>query len=126
MKQKDLPRKKLIEECKSRLLKKRGELLNQFMVYSLDFSERDSGGDEVDQSIGLINENRLLLQQQRLRHLLLEVEYALSRIETGQYGLCEETQEPIEEARLLAIPWTRVSIEGAEMRETQSKRGMAR
>ncbi len=38
------------------------------------------------------------------------------------YGICEETEELIEEDRLLAIPWTRLSIEGAEIRESVNKR----
>jgi DnaK suppressor protein len=47
---------------------------------------------------------------------------ALSRIESGTYGICEETEEQIEHERLLAIPWTRLSIEGAEIRESIKKR----
>jgi DnaK suppressor protein len=50
--------------------------------------------------------------------LLIEIEFALARIENGQYGVCEETEEFIEHERLLAIPWTRFSIEGAEIRES--------
>jgi DnaK suppressor protein len=53
---------------------------------------------------------------------LSEIESALGRIESGIFGLCEETEEPIEAERLLAIPWTRLSIEGAEIRESMNKR----
>ncbi len=49
---------------------------------------------------------------------LLEIDYALARIENGKYGVCEETQELIETERLLALPQTRLSIEGAEIRES--------
>ena len=59
--------------------------------------------------------------QGRIRHLLMEIEPPM-RIERGQYGICEETEEPIETERLLAVPWTRL-IEGAEIRESsQSQR----
>ena len=47
---------------------------------------------------------------------------ALARIEQGTFGVCEETEEVIESERLLAIPWTRLSIEGAEIREAVSRR----
>ena len=47
---------------------------------------------------------------------------ALSRIDSGTYGICEETEEVVEAERLLAIPWTRLSIEGAEIRESLNKR----
>jgi DnaK suppressor protein len=43
-------------------------------------------------------------------------------MESGAYGICEETEEMIENERLLAIPWTRLSIEGAEIRESLKKR----
>jgi len=39
-----------------------------------------------------------------------EVEQALLRIEKGAFGLCRDCGEPIAEARLNAIPWTRVCI----------------
>ena len=52
----------------------------------------------------------------------MEIEFALARIEQGTYGICEETEEPIEVERLLAIPWTRLSIEGAEIREVMTKK----
>ena len=52
----------------------------------------------------------------------MEIEMALGRIERGSYGICEETEEPIELERLLTIPWTRLSIEGAEIRESIRKR----
>ena len=38
------------------------------------------------------------------------------------FGICEETEEVIEPERLRAIPWTRLSIEGAEIRESVNKR----
>ena len=58
----------------------------------------------------------------RLRSQLYEIESALGRIENGSFGMCEETEEIIEVERLRAIPWTRLSIEGAEIRESVNKR----
>ena len=43
--------------------------------------------------------------------MLNEVNAALRRIETGTYGICEATGEPIAPERLEAIPWTRFSAE---------------
>jgi DnaK suppressor protein len=59
---------------------------------------------------------------ERLRAQLFEIDSALGRIENGSFGLCEETEEAIEPERLRAIPWTRLSIEGAEIRESMNKR----
>jgi DnaK suppressor protein len=108
--------------CKTKLLEVKADLLNRMHTHRLEFHERETGGDEADQTVSLIQENHLFINQQRMRHQLMEVELALSRIEKGTYGTCEETLEPIEIPRLLAIPWTRLSVEGAEIREQQNQR----
>ena len=38
---------------------------------------------------------------------LAEVEAALARLARGNYGVCESCDEPIEPARLEAVPWAR-------------------
>lgn len=113
----------LVSECKQKLLTAKAELLNRFQSHFRDFRERNEGhgGDEGDQSNALLAENNLFATQLRLRTQLTEIESALSRIERGTYGICEETEEPIERNRLLAIPWTRLSIEGAEIRESNNQ-----
>ena len=110
-------------ECKTRLLSMKTDLLNRVRTSQAEFinSEKMSG-DEADQSVSLINENSFLINQNRLRNTLLEVEFALARIELGTFGICEETLEPIELARLMAIPYTRLSIEGAELRDAKVKK----
>ncbi len=112
----------VVAVCRERLLEARASLINRLQTHRLEFHEREVGGDEADQTVSIINENNLFLSQQRMRHQLMEVDLALSRIEKGTFGTCEETQEPIEADRLLAIPWTRLSIEGAEIREQQTER----
>ena len=114
--------KSVIAVCKAKLLEVRADLLNRMFTHRQDFHQRETGGDEADQTVSLIQENHMFISQQRMRHQLMEVELALSRIEKGIFGTCEETLEPIESNRLLAIPWTRLSVEGAEIREQQSQR----
>ena len=50
------------------------------------------------------------LFKERVQNILPEIKNALKRIERGDYGLCEITGEEIEPKRLLAVPWTRVSM----------------
>lgn len=107
--------------CKIKLLEMKKDLLNSFHNQRALLSSRSSGGDEADQSVESIFENYLYLDLHRTRERLLAVEQALARIENGTYGICEETHEPIEEQRLLAIPWTTLSIEGAEIRDQQKR-----
>lgn len=78
-----------------------------------------SGADEGDLSLVQMSEHHIYLHHQRTRNLLIEVEGALARMEAGTFGICEETGEPIELARLQLIPYTRYSTEGAEIRDTK-------
>jgi DnaK suppressor protein len=112
----------LVAECKRRLLTAKTDLLNRVRDARQDLHFEDKGGDEADQTVRVLAEAETLSMHERLRSQLLEIELALSRIESGAYGVCEETDEPIESDRLLAIPWTRLSIEGAEIRESVQKR----
>lgn len=114
----------LIEKCKKALLETKAEILNRVRNVRQDLHSSEDGkqGDEGDQTVRALAESEALSNNERLRTQLLEIEMALSRIESGTYGICEETEEVIESERLLAIPWTRLSIEGAEMRESVLKR----
>ena len=113
---------KLVQECKKRLIDAKMDLLNRVKDTRRDLHFEDKGGDEADQTARVLAEAETLSLHERLRSQLLEIELALSRIEGGTYGICEETEETIEHDRLLAIPWTRLSIEGAEIRESLKKR----
>lgn len=114
--------REIINECRKRLISKKQDLLQRTISSQQELFQRERAGDEIDQMVALLHENNLFADQERARGLLMEIEFALARIENGVYGVCEETQEPIEKDRLLAIPWTRFSIEGAEMREAILKK----
>lgn len=118
----DISMRDLVEECKRRLLEAKADILNRVKDARRDLYIEDKGGDEADQTVRVLAEAETLTLHERLRHQLLEIELALARIESGTYGVCEETEELIERDRLLAIPWTRLSIEGAEIRESLKKR----
>lgn len=113
---------KIISECKEKLLAAKSDILNRMIESKREYFSRDKGLDEGDQSMANLAESDFLLTQERLRKQILEIELALSRIERGTFGICEETEEPIEAERLLAIPWTRLSIEGAEIQEAMKRK----
>ena len=113
---------KLVKECREKLLKTKMDLLNRVKEAREKLDLGEKGGDEADQTMRLLAEQEMLNLNDRLRAQLFEIESALGRIESGSFGLCEETEEPIEAERLRAIPWTRLSIEGAEIRESMDRR----
>ncbi len=112
----------LVMECKKKLLIAKQDILNRFRAAQRELIHFERGGDEGDQSVAHIEEHSFLISQARMKNQLVEIEMALARIEQGTFGICEETEELIESDRLLAIPWTRLSIEGAEMREAVSRK----
>lgn len=112
----------LVTECREKLLTIKSDLLNRVKEARGKLDQFERGGDEADQTMRLLAEQEMLNLTDRLRSQLLEIESSLGRIESGNFGFCEETEEIIETERLRAIPWTRLSIEGAEIRESLNKR----
>lgn len=53
---------------------------------------------------------------------LYEIEEAIKRIKAGSYGVCEITGETISNERLLAVPFTRYSLEGQRELERNRRR----
>ncbi len=117
----DESRKKLTEECKKRLLKIKQERLNGMKTLQSSLSH-EMTGDEADMAQALSDQHTAITQRERLISDLYEIDQALQRIENESYGICEETEEPIEAERLRAVPWTRLSLAGAEIRERMKKR----
>jgi DnaK suppressor protein len=62
-----------------------------------------------------------LRTRDRERKLLKKIEQAISRIDSGDYGYCEETGEPIGVGRLMARPTASLSLEAQQRRELKQK-----
>lgn len=117
----DESRRKVYEMCRVRLLQGRQERLNGLNALSDSLSHQVSG-DEGDMSSVLETQHTAMVQRDKMLRELKEIDDALRRLDEGAYGMCEETEEDIEKDRLLAIPWTRLSVAGAEIRERTRKR----
>jgi DnaK suppressor protein len=62
-----------------------------------------------------------LRTRDRERKLLKKIEQSITRIDTGDYGYCDETGEPIGVGRLLARPTASLSLEAQQRRELKQK-----
>lgn len=114
-------REQLYRDCKVKLLRIREETLNGLNALTPSLST-EMVGDEADLAQAHISQTQALNQRDKLLSKIKEIDGALGRIEMGEYGTCEETGEPIEDKRLMALPWTRLSLEGAEVREREERR----
>ena len=62
-----------------------------------------------------------LRTRDRERKLLKKIKQSLDRIDSGDYGWCEETGDPIGIPRLLARPTATLSLEAQQRRELRQK-----
>ena len=113
--------KKTALELYNKLIDKKQAVQNspQAAKQALSLLGNERGGDQADQVNRLQEEAQQTGRMQRDIHLLEQIALALARMEKGQYGICEKTGETIEPNRLRSIPWTTLSIEGAELEESE-------
>jgi DnaK suppressor protein len=62
-----------------------------------------------------------LRTRDRERKLLKKIAQSLTRLDTGDYGFCDETGEPIGLQRLMARPTATLSLEAQQRRELKQK-----
>ncbi|MGI9024706.1 MAG: RNA polymerase-binding protein DksA [Burkholderiaceae bacterium] len=62
-----------------------------------------------------------LRTRDRERKLLKKIQQSIQRIDSGEYGFCEETGDPIGVPRLLARPTATLSLEAQERREMKQR-----
>ena len=105
---------------KEALLRKRGEILGAGGIkpFQATMETNTRQGDLADQASGNNEVHIQLKLKQTDAKILQAINEALERIEKGTYGVCRDCGEPIAEARLNAIPWTRVCITCKEKQST--------
>ncbi len=110
------------EYFRQKLFRWRGDLLkdadgtlaslSQGGIHEADITDRASV--ETDRALELRTRDRA-------RKLIAKIDQALYRIETGTYGFCEDTGEPIGLKRLEARPIATLSIEAQERHERMER-----
>lgn len=116
--------KQFILEQKELLLSLKEEIIEAMRARLLDEDlkvQQEETSEDGDIAQSSLNQNLAIGLKEKDLYKLREIEAALKRIETGHYGICEETDEPIGESRLRKIPWTRYSIQAAEEIERQQQ-----
>ena len=86
--------------------------LSQGGIHEADITDRASV--ETDRALELRTRDRA-------RKLIAKIDQALTRIDNGSYGYCEETDEPIGLKRLEARPIATLSIEAQERHERMER-----
>jgi len=104
-----------------RLQALRDEMLSNAADTGATLKENENFADPNDRAT--VEEEHMLEQRvrDRERKLLKKINTALIRVDSGEYGWCLETGEPIGLARLLARPTAEYSIEAQERHEKLEK-----
>jgi DnaK suppressor protein len=85
--------------------------------------DKDEMYDEVDLASATVDQNLTFRLLDRDRKLLNEIDHAIQKIQTGDFGYCEGTGEPIPKRRLELRPWCRHSVKYKEQLEKLEKSG---
>lgn len=97
------------------LLRESGLTLQTMQTTSVQESDiADRASQESERTLELRTRDRE-------RKLISKIDSALRRIETEEYGYCEDTGEPIGVGRLIARPIATLSIEAQERHERMEK-----
>ena len=83
--------------------------------------ENQNHPDLVDRASSETDRAIELRARDRQRKLIAKIDEAITRIDDGTYGYCEETGEPISLKRLEARPIATLSIEAQERHEKREK-----
>jgi DnaK suppressor protein len=108
-----------VSPYKDALLRKKSEIIGAGGIKPLQASMENNTrqGDMADQASGNNEVHIALKLKQTDEKILQAIEEALVRLDKGTYGVCRDCGEPIAEARLNAIPWTRVCISCKEKQQ---------
>ena len=123
MSDKDYMNEVQLEYFRMRLLQLEQEILENAKKTTQAFQEQETNyiADPSDRAT-IEEEYALELRSRdRERKLLQKIRKALYLIESGEYGYCEDTGEPIGLKRLIARPIATLTIEAQERRETMQK-----
>ena len=111
-----------IEYFRNQLTQKLGELLaeaNKPVKDSSDFNQNFP--DPNDRATAESDMSFTLRIRERETKLMIKLQEALERIANGTYGICEECEEEISEARLRARPMTTLCIDCKREQENAKK-----
>jgi RNA polymerase-binding protein DksA len=116
-----------LNEMKQKLLALQEQILsevNAMQKGTLGQSLKEQSGDLSGYAIHLADtasdsydRDVTLTLASRERNVLNDIDAALAKIESGEYGCCEHCAHSIDEARLDAVPYARLCLKCKELQE---------
>jgi DnaK suppressor protein len=119
----EISKRPSLKERRVALEAKLGELTGVFQ----DRSELaiEVSADVLD-TIHMATDRDVIVQRMNISaRMLSDVRAAIASLDNGQYGICEDCEEPIAAKRLDAIPWAAVCVPCQEARDRQNREANA-
>ena len=107
------------EKVRKRLVTKRDELL-QDLAKNREVSDEtvdESAQDMADRATSAYTKEFAYSLSESDNKVLILIEEALSRLDTGTYGTCVHCSLPVQEKRIEAVPWARHCLDCQELQD---------
>ncbi len=116
-------RKAFLKKARETLEDMRGQLLRNVRhdLSEVRDASKDEGMDTYDLASDARDKEISLILTDRDRDKVQGIDEALGRIDDGTYGMCESCESEIAEARLQALPFTRLCVNCQAERERELK-----
>jgi len=116
-------RKAFLKSARDKLVDMRRQVLREM---SKDLKQgREGAKDEGMDTYDLASEERdreiSFILTDREREKVQAIQEALERVDDGTYGMCDSCESEIAEARLAALPFTRLCVNCQAEREKEAK-----
>jgi DnaK suppressor protein len=116
-------RKTFLKKSRETLEAMRAQLLRsvQHELHQGRDQQKDEGMDTYDLASDARDREISHILNDRDRGKLEAIDEALTRVDDGSYGLCEDCEGEITEGRLQALPFTRLCVTCQSDRERESR-----
>jgi DnaK suppressor protein len=114
--------RKQVDELYERLLEERDKILREIRGHVRQATEDNTPlAEEGDIAQRATEQDYQLRLADKQRKLLDQIYAAIDKMQTGEYGICEGTGEPIGFRRLEIRPWARYSVEYKERLDRRNR-----
>jgi DnaK suppressor protein len=115
-------RERTLQTLKELLLSQRSDLLNKSdSATEPSTFEGAAQGDEIDLAVSEVTLSMTLRLKERQAQQLQKIDRALSKMDEGTFGLCEQCEEHMSLNRLMAWPVATLCLACKEEQESQDR-----
>jgi DnaK suppressor protein len=105
-----------LKKTREKLLGERELLIEKLKGNDLSIDDSETP-DPVDLAVRNYSKNVMLAVSENESRQLVLIDEALRRIDDGEFGTCQNCENPIQAKRIAALPWARYCLSCQELVE---------